>query len=732
VIESTAERRDRRWPLDARGDPEQGRRVVDARFPSIAAGLVGAAAMTVCLGPSLVNPTNIEWLMHGDYRLHFLGWHLYRHGPWTLPLGAAPLLIWPIGSSTGLTDSIPIAGFVFKLIDPLLPATFQFIGLWLVLCFALQGFFGALIVQLATPRALLQFLGGLLFILSPPLIYRIVHAALTAHWLILWALWLALREDAGAPSRRLCVSWTVLLVLAAAIQPYILLMIVVLMLAAYLQQAFLSPRRIAKVASYAVIGLACAGVILWQSGSFMVRSESGLTIGGFGGWSANLLTFLMPTEASTRLSPGLFAYQNSGQYEGYAYLGAGTLLLLVVAFLATLPRLFSRAPWAAFVRRLPLVLALLFLAAMAVGPFITLGSRTVFAYPPAWWGPLTIFRTHGRMIWPLFYAFVALALYGATRLPPRVAITVCIAALAVQAFDLAAMTRYVADARSYGFRDPLQSGFWSRVATRYKRLILVPSNLCTREGFVDYSAFSLLAGRSALAINAGITARYDVDRAKEYCDELNQELRAGPKTAGSLYIVRPDLVSRLAHDSAPGTICTLVDGFGVCFSAESYADWQDTFDVVRSRLPSTEELVRFYDGLNDAYWHTLKRAPHVASPGALRIEGLARYLAYRAEGCDDGEAVSKTLARVTEKTSRGFCGALATTHELPPADQTFAFARTLEARLRETPAAAPAETFVDLEGEAVWLSAYVGQRLRGAREQDARESVLAAVTAATR
>ena len=81
--------------------------------------------------------------------------------------------------------------------------SFQFIGLWLVLSFALQGVFGALLMQLATPRPTLQLLGATLLILSPPLIFRILHAALTAHWLLLAALWLCLRHDADVPSRRL-------------------------------------------------------------------------------------------------------------------------------------------------------------------------------------------------------------------------------------------------------------------------------------------------------------------------------------------------------------------------------------------------------------------------------------------------------------------------------------------------------------------------------------------------
>ncbi len=107
--------------------------------------------------------------MHHDYRLHHLGWHLYRYGPWTFPLGATPLLIWPIGSSIGLTDSMPIVAIWLKALSPMLPTDFQFIGLWLVLSFALQGVFGALLMRLATPRPELQLLGATLLILSPPL-----------------------------------------------------------------------------------------------------------------------------------------------------------------------------------------------------------------------------------------------------------------------------------------------------------------------------------------------------------------------------------------------------------------------------------------------------------------------------------------------------------------------------------------------------------------------------------
>ena len=62
----------------------------DPLVPAIAAA-IGAVGLTAALGPALVYPPNVEWLMRGDFHVHFLGWHLYRTGPWTLPPGAAPI-----------------------------------------------------------------------------------------------------------------------------------------------------------------------------------------------------------------------------------------------------------------------------------------------------------------------------------------------------------------------------------------------------------------------------------------------------------------------------------------------------------------------------------------------------------------------------------------------------------------------------------------------------------------
>jgi hypothetical protein len=696
-------------------------------------GLLGGVFMTVALGPAIVDPTQFEWLMHGDYALHFLGWHLYRHGPWSWPIGATPLLIAPIGSSIGLTDSIPLASIPLKLLDPVLPPIFQFIGAWLVLSVALQGVFGVLLMRVVTPRPSLQLIGAALLVLSPPLIFRINHAALTAHWDVLAALWLSFRPDADVVSWRRATAWALLCAATAATQPYLLVMIVVLMLAAHARQLLVAPGRVLWIALHAAIATSASVIALWQSGSLMIRANEGLDVGGFDAWTSNLLTFIMPTEAWTLFHPGVFPYHHKDQYEGYAYLGAGMLLLGAAVIVAGIARLrFLRWPPSAW-RYLPLALALIFLTLMALGPTITAGPYVLLKYDSRWWGPLSVFRASGRMIWPLFYATAVAILFGASRWPYRRALVVCTLALVVQAIDMAGMVRYLRDIRAFGFRDPLVNPFWTIVPPYYDGLVLIPPSLCTPENYVEATPFSLRAGTSGIGINTGVTARYDVRRAREYCAALMQETRTGIRPDRSLYVLRLDLVPQLVGQSADPPLCTAIDGYGVCFSAESHARWRQAFDVPRSRLPEMSEFLRFYQDLDEMYRSTLGRTPHDA-PGtpAARIEGIAGYLSLRMEGCDHDDAQSRMVRRLEGTDDRAWCPRPSLHHQLPPADQTLAFSTRFLDALRNQTQPGVTKTHVDPEGEAVWLQAYARERASGAREPDAKTTVLAAIRATSK
>lgn len=552
-------------------------RPAPAPVPALAAA-IGALLATFVFGAEHVDPRNLEWLMRGDFAIHFFGWHLYRTGPWTWPLGATPHLIWPVGSSVGLTDSIPIASFAFKLLGPWLPAHFQFIGMWLVLCFALQGWFGALLMRLATPRPARQLLGALLFVLSPPLALRFGHAALAAHWVILAALWLSLADGADRPGWRRAGAWALLAFVTAAIQPYLLLMVALLMLAAFARPLMTDRAWFGRAAVHTALGVGAAWLGLWQSGSLSVPGAAGLTMGGFGIYSANLLTFVMPTEANTWLFPGPFATANREQYEGYAYLGLGVLVLAAGAVVTAVAQ--RRGLPSGARRHVPLALALAALTVLALGPTITAGRQVLWSYDVALLGPLTTFRSNGRMIWPLYYAVVALVLGAVARQRHPAATAALALAVALQAGDMSAMRPWIRTLDDFGYRDPLASPVWTVAPRHYRRIVMVPSNLCARGETVDLRPFELLAGREGLAINAGATARFDQPRAAVYCQAMAQDVAAGLRDEDALYVMAPERLPTPASTSE--RVCGVADGFGVCVSARSYARWRDaaplTFD----------------------------------------------------------------------------------------------------------------------------------------------------------
>ena len=702
--------------------------------PILAAG-IGFTAFALSLGLSIANPWHTAWvLVEGDHRIHFIGWHMFRHEPWTLPPGAINTLGYPIGTSIAYTDSIPLLAFPLKLATPILQSDFQYLGLFLFLSYLLQGVFAVLLLRTQTSNRALQVLGAALFVMSPTLIFRYGHPALTAHWILVACLWLYFGHERWR--KGLAMAWALIAAIAAAIHPYIAFMVAVLAGTAHLRLMLVSPWRTrAAIAASLLLIAALVGVIFWANGYFVVGSSENFQGLGFGYFSMNLLAFIMPREGSTLWQRGPFDYATTGQYEGYMYLGTGALSLLALVVAVSPLHWRMWVPRRRHLQHVPLLLACSLFVAMALSNKITLGETTIVEYSEAWWGPLTLFRASGRLFWPVLYLLLFGVVCALARwFRPLTAGLVLSLGVALQAVDLYEPYKGLRPVRARDWKNPLQSRLWSTAAPRYKHLTLMPTNMCSpSQDALDYTPFALLAGNAGITVNGGFAARYDLQKVTNYCRDVFARWQSGEFVDDELYVLKPQLAQTYLRATKVPVVCTPVDNHVICFTASSYLAWQHEYDLARERLPPREELTRFRDRLDMIYRDELRRprASAAVAP-ADAAEWVAKYLAFRVAGCDHQQARSKIEDELAKKNALRLCRTgLTTVHPVPPPDETFEFRRALDTLYPQSrPEPAPAESFVDLEGEAVWIQEYARLRIEGRSEAEAEALVHRSIRAA--
>jgi len=540
-----------------------------------AGALVGALFFLWVAGTRALHPGEIGWLMRFDWPVHFFGWHFFRHEPWHWPPGLITTYYAPLGTSIGFTDSIPLVAFALKPFGAWLPATFQYIGAWLLLCFTLQGLFAAWLVSRWSPRVSVQAAAAALFVMMPVLLIRIGHPALCSHWLLLWALVVASREG---PARARLPEWAAIGLLGGLIHPYLAVMVLALLGAIALTPSGVPvPRRLRSLAAALVATLAG----WWAAGLFSVSGAESLSTEGLGHYSMNLLAPITQTGWSLFL-PDLPRATTGQDFEGFQYLGLGVLLLLAVAIptaLVTRPEAGAAArdaSWHGFGG--PLFLVALAMAVFSLSPRVTFASHVVVDLSGPWAGRLAMFRATGRFFWPCAYLLLAWALSVlCTRLPPRITLTIALLVVGLEAVDLHGAheerRRSARDPAFYAWSSPMPSEAWQQILPHYRHLVLYPPPQCGASP-VGYEAPAYLAGLYGLTINAGGVARPDEAARLRYCHDLGEQVKAGRLDDDSLYVL-PAAEAPAVRAASPQAACGAIDRVTVCATASSYARWSD-------------------------------------------------------------------------------------------------------------------------------------------------------------
>lgn len=273
-----------------------------ARFVPGVGALLGFVWFIALGGWRALNPTDFDWLGRGDPSQQLIGWLFFREAPWGFPLGQTPGYMRPLTMSVGFSDSNPWMSLALKPFSGWLPRDFQFIGMWLASCLMLQGFMGARLMALFTPRASQQLLGAAFFILAPILGFRFEHSTLSAHWVLIALLWLTLRPRANARDAWRTLGGAMLLsAFAAGTHPYLAVMTfalsVALLISTVHPERHLSWRQ--ALAAFTGASLVMAGVFI--SFGYVGQDVRGDAANGFGDYSADMLTFINPMGWSTVL-----------------------------------------------------------------------------------------------------------------------------------------------------------------------------------------------------------------------------------------------------------------------------------------------------------------------------------------------------------------------------------------------------------------------------------------------
>lgn len=525
--------------------------------------LIGLAAFFLIHTGASLDVTNDSWILTGyaekDILQHYTGWLFYRESPLAFPLGIAEGVNWPYGCAVSYTDSIPLFAILFRLIEPLLPATSQYFGWFTLLCYMAQGACAALLLDLFCDRVFPVLCGTVLFVCSPILLERSFrHTALAAHFLILAALYLYFLDRKTGFRYRW--GYLVLLGLATAIHPYFLPMVFAILFADLLQHA-VEARQWLRPLGFLAAGFGVVLAVGYAIGIFSASSSSIAT--GYGYFCMNLNSLFCP------VSPGGYVWsrtltqrpQGLGSADGFNYLGLGVLIALVPCGLVWL----WQRRWAgvkAFLRRHGALLGVCAcLTAFAISTTVLYCNLVIvqIQLPAPLQTLCSTFRSSGRMFWPCFYliylfVFSVAANLRSRRLPWLGGALLAVL-VAVQLWDmepaLAQKHSFFTEQRQ-DFDYPLDSAVWEDCAGAFDHLYSLDLTLYQ----AVYPAY--YAASSGMTSNDGWAARYDVAQRQVDTKATIAQLEAGQYSADTLYITSDyetfRKLARTAGDAAVGVL----------------------------------------------------------------------------------------------------------------------------------------------------------------------------------
>ncbi len=468
---------------------------------SVSAALIGAVLFLLIYGYASLLPTNISFIYDSsdpDVFSHQLGFDFYRISPWRWPIGVQSYYPYPYECSVIYTDSIPIFAFFFKILSPILPEYFQYFGLWLFLCFMLQGVSSSLLLRKLKIDYLRTMLCVPLFIINVPFLFRCFHhSAIAGQWLILFSFLMIISEHEMKPKSRLA-CWSLLCGGSVLIHGYLFFLVGFLM-------SFSTLYQFLKYKTYKSSIMVFVSCVITTLASYYLAGgmipHKNVVMKGFPNYVFDPVDLFNPLFFSSFLPAMPYAYST----ETAVYLGIAFMALLFFAMIILIRK---RKKLAFFLKEHHLFVILtlisscfLFVLSEGVRPriagnilFDLIGddpNYDLLAY-------LSLFRATARFILPVWYMIQVGVIYVVCRsLRSRVVFPiVMIACVIIQYAEIVPKTaKGGADSVVSGYSTVFNDTFDRVFTSEAKHMSLV------NENYEEISSVAAFAAHHGMTLN---------------------------------------------------------------------------------------------------------------------------------------------------------------------------------------------------------------------------------------
>ena len=461
---------------------------------------------------------NSAFWYHGDPGSHISAAQIYLNEPLGWPLLHIQSINYPAGINGAFVDIIPLITLPTKVISHFLEidvdARIIFTS-WIVICYGGIGLTSIYLLNFCfNVSRMNSILGALIFLTSPIVLFRVhAHLALVGQFWIL-AAFIVYFHRVEFNERFSGLLLQLGLTLGALLtHPYLFAMVVPVIFAGEFDLWIKTKNTfdlIVRILSLTMV------TILFLIFFGYLGSES-VAVGSFGfglhsmnlasPWTGSSFYFFPEFQEPHKWYPNIpFPIDaTGGQYEGYAYLGIGVLILLPFGIFL-LSKIFYK-------KYLFLVMCLMTFFMLSISNEVYLGRDLLIHVPISNYlqSALDVFRASARFFWPIFFAIYLLCLVAITRfVRPWMASVVLFSVIFLQILDikpLRSATQKGLFNKDASLSVLSEDKWWSEQAQNARHLLLLPTTGCGARTYEDILPLQIFASQKGLNFNTGTIAR---------------------------------------------------------------------------------------------------------------------------------------------------------------------------------------------------------------------------------